>query len=264
MKYNTKDLCEMLSYQRGTGSRMEMIFIRKYIDPIRPQVDKYTNRHKIIGNPDTIFTAHTDTVHPFNSHRQKIYVHKNIAMTDGKSVLGGDDTTGIWILLNMIHAKIPGHYIFQRSEENGGIGSGYSSQKQRSNIKKVISFDRKGFTDIITHQGGRTCSDEFAWALANAIGKNYRPSRGGIFTDSANYADDIPECTNVSIGYLNAHTPRETQDLNHAKFLIRQIQKINFKKLPVKRDPHQRFDPYYKWNESSFNFNKKNTDWWSL
>ena len=267
MKYTTRDLVEMLTYQRDSGSRMEMIFIRKYLDSIPAmRSDRYGNRYIIIGGKqDTMFTAHTDTVHTRNSTRQRVYVHDGIAMTDGRSILGADDTTGVWLLLNLIAEKKPGHYIFQRHEERGGVGSGYSSQRERPHIKKVISLDRKGFTDIITHQGTRTCSDEFANALAKAIGGGYRPSRGGIFTDSANYAYDIPECTNVSIGYLNAHTPRETQSLSHAEWLCKRLLKIDFSKLPVVRDPKEKFDNFYDYkgfDDSWERAEKEYEDWW--
>lgn len=273
MKYSTRDLVEMLTYQRGSGSRMEQIFIRKYLDSVRGiKSDNYGNRYIIIGNPDTLLLAHTDTVHPFNSKRQKVFVHNNQASTDGTSVLGADNGTGVWILLNLIHNRTPGHYIFQRQEEHGGTGSSHSARKKRPHIKKAISFDRKGYSDIITHQHGRRmCSDTFATALAKKIGGGYRPSRGGIFTDSANYADVVPECTNISIGYEYAHTPDETQDLYHANWLMRRLLTINFNALPAERDPREPYRSTYgtPWHEISFNMNDswlskpKKNNWWT-
>jgi len=261
MAYSINDLCEMLSYQRGSGSRMEQIFIRKYIDSIPGiRADKYANKFKKIGSSDTMFTSHTDTVHPFNSNRQKVFVSKNIAHTDGKSVLGADDGTGVWLMLNMIDARVPGLYIFQRSEESGGVGSSYSSQQNYSNIKKCISFDRKGYSDVITHQGGRTCSDEFADALANRLGATYRPSPYGSFTDSANYSHIIPECTNISIGYANAHSNNETQDLGFAQFLLKRLLKIHYESLPVHRNPSMDTDySYQSWDSWSQSGNTWNT-----
>jgi len=241
---------------------MEQIFIRKYLDSIPGiQTDRYGNKFKKIGSPDTMFTSHTDTVHPFNSHRQKVLVVDNYAYTNGRSVLGADDGTGVWLMLNMIHAKVPGLYVFQRHEEAGGVGSNYSAKRIRPSIKKVISLDRKGTTDIITHQGTRTCSDTFANALAKALGRNYRPSQWGTFTDSANYADKVPECTNISIGYYGGHTFQEKQDLKFAQWLAKKLTTINFKALPVSRDPSRREYPSWstQWSYSDYKPKKTNS-----
>jgi len=40
----------------------------------------------------------------------------------------------------------------------------------------------------------------------------WKTDTGGSFTDTANYTDIIPECTNLSTGYYNAHTQSEYQD----------------------------------------------------
>ena len=40
----------------------------------------------------------------------------------------------------------------------------------------------------------------------------WKTDTGGSFTDTANYTDIIPECTNLSCGYYNAHTQSEYQD----------------------------------------------------
>jgi hypothetical protein len=42
--------------------------------------------------------------------------------------------------------------------------------------------------------------------------ENWKTDTGGSFTDTANYTDDITECTNLSCGYYNAHTQSEYQD----------------------------------------------------
>ena len=39
----------------------------------------------------------------------------------------------------------------------------------------------------------------------------WKTDTGGSFTDTANYTDIIPECTNLSCGYYNAHTQSEYQ-----------------------------------------------------
>lgn len=123
-------LADMLSYCRPHNSKTERGFIGKYIVPIGVKFDKKGNAHKIIGDAPVIWSSHTDTVHNKKGFQK---VHYWIDEKSGDtffgsygpnaSCLGGDDTAGIWIMLQMIKANIPGHYIFHRGEECGGIGS---------------------------------------------------------------------------------------------------------------------------------------------
>jgi hypothetical protein len=244
MKYDEYDLAEMLTYVRDADSNGEKEFIRKYIDSVPGMKrDGFGNRYIRKGNPDTCFACHTDTVHRWSKKpRQKVYVKKFWAFTGGENILGADDGTGCWICLNLIYAGVPGLYIFHRQEECGGGGSRYIAQHPQvlNGIKKVVSLDRKGYTDIITHQGySETCSKEFATALMRQLNGRYTPCDGGIFTDSANYVWIVPECTNLSIGYFNAHSVDEVQDLGFAKRLAKRMMGVNWKSLPVFRQVTQ-------------------------
>ena len=121
----------------------------------------------------------------------------------------------------MIENKIPGLYYFFVGEEVGCIGSGKVSRQSnifnKENYDKIISFDRRGNTSVITHQSTiRTCSDEFAEALCeefNDNGLGMESDDTGVCTDSLEFVDTIPECTNISVGYQDEHTGDETQDL---------------------------------------------------
>jgi hypothetical protein len=56
----------------------------------------------------------------------------------------------------------------------------------------------------------------FAWSLIDALDlHDYRsmPDPTGVYTDSESYAWLVPECTNISVGYENQHSSRESQDL---------------------------------------------------
>ena len=242
MKYNINDLLQMLSYQRGQDTVAEKRFITKYIDSISGiSKDGFGNRYKRVGSSNTAFSSHTDTVHSSHtSQGQDVYVKGKYAMTDGHSILGADDGTGVWLMLNMLHSGVPGLYVFHRMEEHGGRGSDYIAKTKLvgSSIKKAVAFDRRGYSDIITHQSGRrTCSDEFAKALAKQLGGSFKPSSEGSFTDTKNYSDYIAECTNVSIGYTNAHSNDEIQDLQFAEKLIKKLIRVNWQSLPVVRKP---------------------------
>lgn len=238
------ELVEMMSYRRPHGSDTERAFINKYLMPLGLQTDKFGNLWIEIGhNPTTLWSCHTDTVHR-KPGRQAVLVDKGIATVakkKGNNCLGADDTTGCWIMINMIRAQKPGLYIFHRGEECGGLGSTHIAKHEPyllNGIQRAIAFDRAGYSDVITHQGGqRCCSDTFASALATKLPKGFVPSDQGIFTDTANYVDIIPECTNISVGYARQHGPTEWQDLLFAKDILLSVLAHDFEDLPTLRDP---------------------------
>ena len=244
LRYGTHDLAEIFTYQRCDNSDIENQFIKRYIDSVTGmRRDKFGNRFIRVGKTSTCFASHTDTVHFYKCGRQKVYMQDGWAYTVSGYPLGGDDGTGVWIMLNLIHDGISGLYIFHRAEESGGQGSKYistSAKNMLEGINKVIGLDRKGYADVITHQGWqRTCSDKFAGALSNELG-GYKPCSGGIFTDSANYADLIPECTNLSIGYFDAHSENEVQDLVFARKLYHKLRRVRWESLPIERNPKEK------------------------
>jgi hypothetical protein len=57
----------------------------------------------------------------------------------------------------------------------------------------------------------------------------------GVFTDSANFTELIPECTNVSVGYFNEHTHDELQNITYLEKLAKACVSANWDKLVVKR-----------------------------
>ena len=131
--------------------------------------------------------------------------------------------------------------MFHYGEEVGGIGSrGIASEHSEflRGFDKAIAFDRKGSQDIITHQGGgRTASDEFALALAAELDMGHKPDDSGTFTDTSNYSEIILECSNVSCGYENCHTPNETLDVEYLLALRKACIKVDWESLPASRDP---------------------------
>jgi hypothetical protein len=106
-------------------------------------------------------------------------------------------------------------------------------------IKKMVSFDRRNYYSVITSQMGVSCcSNEFAESLCKELNKsglklNLDPT--GVFTDSANFTELIPECTNVSVGYFNEHTHDELQNITYLEKLAKACVSANWDKLVVKR-----------------------------
>lgn len=248
------ELLEMLTYKRPAGSIMEEIFIEKFLRPFDPHQDGFGNIWVQVGdNPNIMWSSHTDTVH-HKGGMQKLKIQDNmvtVKWTPKKgspyhtNCLGADDTAGVWLMMEMIRADVPGVYIFHREEECGGRGSNFIAKetpKKLEGIEFAIALDRKGTTSVITHQGSRTCSDKFAASLAMALNlapgdHAFKLDDSGVFTDTANYTDVIGECTNLSVGYYNQHGPRESLDLDFVLRLRDALIAADFSKLEAHRKP---------------------------
>jgi hypothetical protein len=205
--------------------------------------DEHGNYYVKIGNSRVAFSCHLDTM----CKNQVDVNHKidgHIIRTDGKSILGADDKAGMTVILYMIEKQIPGLYCFFIGEECGCIGSGEASRnKSFADYDKMISFDRRGTGSVITYQSSRRCcSDDFANALSKELnnqGMVMSPDDTGVYTDSAEFTSIIPECTNISVGYNKEHTTDEHQDIAHLIKLCQAVIKVDWEKLPTKRNPKE-------------------------
>lgn len=274
MKFYDKRLHDMLEYKRPHNSQGEFDFTDEFLlgkyevmylgeenDPAAYLIQ--------VGESDTIFSCHIDTVHSTTGkQRIKYDKTKQTYYKTDKQPLGADDTAGCWLMLEMIDAGVAGMYMFHRGEERGGIGSTYIAKHYPDFLRKykrAVAFDRRGSTDVITHQGWTRCaSDAFANALADMFNEDgesmYLACDTGIFTDTANYTDFIPECTNISCGYANEHTGSETLHLPTLFALRDNCIRINWEELPTERDPSkvEYLEDDYGWNKygTSANYSK--------
>jgi hypothetical protein len=110
-------------------------------------------------------------------------------------------------------------------------------------IKKMVSFDRRNYFSVITSQLNLDCcSNEFALELCeelNSAGLKMNLDPTGVFTDSANFIDLIPECTNVSVGYFHEHTHDEMQNISFLEKLAKACVQVNWSGLKVYRNIHE-------------------------
>lgn len=237
------------------GTEHELDFMSEY-ELIE---DNFGNYYKYIGESNTMFASHLDTACKHVSSVKHVEEDGYIK-TNGETILGADCKAGVTIMLEMIDNNIPGLYYFFIGEEVGCKGSKWVSSEMKNgylnefNIKKCISFDRRGTKSIITHQGDlKTASDEFANSLIEEFGKNgleMEIDRGGFCTDSLQFVDIIPECTNISVGYYDEHRTHEKQDIS---FLIKMTQaciKINWETLNISRD--ESIEEYLEYDYSDY------------
>lgn len=256
-------LLDMLKYKRPSDSWSEKEFCEVYLKPVFGEPDEHGNYIKIIYEkahrgfvqPQVCFTAHYDTVHSV-AGKQQLHLTGDIVSAVNSDCLGADCTTGVWLILGMIEADVPGVYVVHYGEESGCIGSRAlvkDCPDWLEYTKAVISFDRKGEESIITHQMGvRTASDDFAVSLSKALGMpSLRPDPTGSYTDSNEYSSIISECTNLSVGYLNQHTPKESQNVFFAYQLLDALINADWSELVFKRDPEEHeIDYSYGWGYS--------------
>ncbi|MEY9247620.1 hypothetical protein [Bradyrhizobium elkanii] len=244
MSNDLEMLKAMLSHRRPYGSKTELAYIDRFITPLGVQTDKFGNRFMIVGEekPTILWSSHTDSVHRDEGFQQiemtgtKIHLPKK----SKSNCLGADDAAGNFIMIKMIEAKVPGLYVFHFGEEVGCKGSGGIANETPEfldGIKAAIAFDRRGFTSVITHQRGRTASDTFGDSLAAQLPSRFKNDPTGVLTDTKIYMGIVPECSNVSVGYENEHTDRETQCVQHLFELRDHMVKIDGSKLVIERDP---------------------------
>jgi hypothetical protein len=191
----------------------------------------------------TLFVAHVDTVHR-KEGPNKIKQTSTHWYADG-AALGADDGAGVAMLMHLMYAGVPAYYIFTQGEECGGIGATYLAKHWGDGLAefdRAIAFDRRGIDSVITHQGrGRCCSDAFADALSSALNEDmtlmYLPDSTGVYTDTAEFIEVIPECTNISVGYYSEHSENEKLDIIHFQALADRVALIDWDSLPTDRDP---------------------------
>lgn len=262
---NLDTMTEILRYRRGDGSRGHRKFCENVLEPVFGQPDEHGNYVLAVGdNPRVCFTAHSDTCH-FDWKGNNIEGTQQIEVEDDKSIrlsfheynvgkstcLGADDGAGIWLILGMIEAGIEGYYAIFASEEIGGFGSHKLKQDGPEwllDVDLMVSLDRAGYSSLVTHQGGRQgVSPEFANYFAEALNSNsvsvldYQPDPTGVFTDSANFTGDLPNVTNLSVGYHSQHSRDEWLDFYFLEGLLDALISLNWVDIAAysKENPSQ-------------------------
>lgn len=240
-----KKFIELTEYTHILGEEHEM----EHFLPSNVTRDSIGNYYLKIGDNNVMFTCHLDTA----AHKKNKVTHyieneedddrQTFVGTDGNTILGADDRTGLLIMLYMIQHDVPGLYYFFIGEERGTVGSSGILRKDPdffNDYKKCISFDRRGYGSVITKQYGTTCcSKEFASKLVEELCNKspyiHKEDPTGIYTDSAVFMDNIPECTNLSVGYFNEHTTKEHQNITYLEEMCKTFVDVDWVGLPVER-----------------------------
>lgn len=277
------NLIDILSTMRQHDSAGERNFIETYILPLNP-TPMFNSKGEVLayvventrGHSKVMWSCHVDTMHrngkagTSGDDRQDVWVDVDGVAFVGHECdcLGADDGAGMWLMFEMIKRDIAGTYVFHRGEEIGCWGSGGVAEEHTEWLKQfthAIAFDRRGTTSIITHQRGeRACSDKLANDLITLFDMGHKLDPTGVYTDTAEFMDIIPECVNISIGYDHEHSNHETLDTTYVLALRDAICALDWDKieLPVARDPsvresmNNKYDDY-EYTSSSWGVPKK-------
>ena len=179
LRKDVRNLKRTFSFGRPASSKLETYWVDEYLCKLPCMVengaykDKFQYHGELQGNiivkvgenPNILWSSHTDTVHR-SGVIQNVFCNPDTLKlsTDSGQCLGGDDGSGVWLMLEFLKAGMEGLYIFHRAEEVGGQGSSHLANQSLDLIKDIdfaIAFDRKDAFSIITHQGcARTASDK--------------------------------------------------------------------------------------------------------
>lgn len=254
-----------LSVKRPNESQTTAVFTQwlqdRLPEGLPASYDGAGNLHvdaRLIAEHKTLFVAHVDTVHHVEG-KNKITKTAERWSANG-AALGADDGAGCAMIMHLLHAGVPGYYIFTQGEECGGIGAKFVAKNMPgllSEFDRAIAFDRKGIDSVISHQGyGRCCSDVFAEALSGALNRDdrmmYLPDDTGVYTDTAEFTDIIPECTNISVGYYHEHGDREYIDVLHFQALADAVTGFDWDELPTSRDPSVIEHKFDNWGKAAY------------
>lgn len=271
MRAGMADLVELLSFARPHGTEGEIAFLREYLLPslrrlgFEYELDGFGNIWGTVApragyaGPSFLWSCHVDTMDARGGTKGVRWADdgRTLELKKRKAgrCLGADDGAGVWLLLRMIAAGVPGGYVFHRGEERGRLGSCWVEEQEPQRLKPYdacVAFDRRDYSDLITHQMGERCASEaFATSLAGAFnaagrGLSYRPDDTGSYTDSYSYKGLVSECCNVSVGYDSEHGPRETLDALQLWRLAEAVCNADLGGVVVERDcTVEDFDGYY-------------------
>ena len=169
----------------------------------RPLVSCHTDSMKLTSAAD--YTLDHEKIISVKKDGNKI-----VAFRDGKrSVLGGDDGCGIFILLNLLESGADISFAFFSNEEIGMHGSRAFTGEilKGTEIPYGLIFDRKGCNDIICNQNNYG-TKRFEKALSNVgVKHGYAPARG--YVCDADNLRHFFSCANIGCGYYDTHTCNE-------------------------------------------------------
>ena len=179
--------------------------------------------------PHPHYLAHMDQVHdyvPFMTLEVKGNVLAAFDGNDKQTGVGGDDKSGIYLALMMLHHLDHCTAVFVRDEEVGCQGSGVVPLEWFAHAAFVIQADRNNRTmDIIRSTNGMICSsDGFFDAMLGlpiCVAAGHKEAHGSV-TDIGELSSRqlCVSMVNISSGYHDPHSSRETVHMDELSIML--------------------------------------------
>lgn len=226
---NKEELISILKIENSTNFKNEdnemIYYIKDRLTTMgitfEEQITKYShnifsihdNRPLICCHTDSMKMTSADAKFKKNSGSHPLSVFENdkgqiVAKRDNKkSVLGGDDGCGIFILLNLLENGEDISFAFFSNEEMGMYGSRLFPKERLATIPYCLVIDRMGNDNIICSKNNYG-SKEFEDALVE-VGAQYGFHQQRGFCSDADSLREYISCANLSCGYYDAHSCNE-------------------------------------------------------
>jgi putative aminopeptidase FrvX len=241
MKQFKQELFELLTIQAPSGHE------HKVVKWLMPRLEKLTDRvfqdsygnllaEKVVGDGNgatVILSAHMDTVSNIQKGRKVLFDEKTQTFRSSKGVLGADDRAGIAIILAVLrniektsfNGKIK--VCFSREEEVGCVGASKIPVDFYKDANLAIVVDRRGRRDIVTGCGEMYgfCSEavgKFFEDCSALLDMDWKAVPGGV-SDALVFSGNGVHSVNLSAGYENEHTSKETVHLPSCRDTINLI-----------------------------------------
>lgn len=179
--------------------------------------------------PHPHYLAHMDQVHdyvPFMTLEVQGGILAAFDGNDKQTGVGGDDKSGIYLALMMLHHLDHCTAVFVRDEEVGCQGSGIVPLEWFANAAFVIQADRNNYTmDIIRSTNGMVCSsDGFFDAMLGlpiCVAAGHEEAHGSV-TDIGELASRglHVSMVNISSGYHSPHSSREVVHMDELSVML--------------------------------------------
>lgn len=166
-------------------------------------------------NAPICLVAHIDTVRRTKDKLELI--QENNIIRNKYGILGADDRAGVFGLLELSHLNC--NLLFTLGEETGGTGAKLASEElDFKGVKLFIELDRKGCNEYVFYS--HTLPKEIQkYVESYGYIENY-----GTYSDIAEF-EEIPGI-NLSIGYYNQHTNKESLHLDEMFLTIKRVSEM--------------------------------------
>ena len=171
---------------------------------------EYKGSAILVKSGPILLSSHLDVVgNKVPKSRDVIFNGKHIFLRKkAKTVLGGDDRCGVWLMLKLLEKKQLNYsYLFCFDEEGGCKGSSNLDPELLAPFNCFIGLDRRGGNNFALYGYD---NDELNYIF---VEEGWSPVMGTI-TDVATLSSRTgTACVNLSVGFDQEHSSREAIDI---------------------------------------------------